>query len=52
MIARTLASLVVAAAVVATAGCATNPTSIDAQWANPSAVGSRIGWSRDCARPA
>lgn len=39
MIARTLASLVVAAAVVATAGCATNPTSIDAQWANPSAVG-------------
>jgi hypothetical protein len=36
MIARIFASLVFIAATLAAGGCATNPTSIDAQWASPS----------------
>ena len=39
MITRRLASLVFVAAVLVTAGCATNPTSINAQWASPSIAG-------------
>ena len=36
MIARTLARLVIVAAALLAAGCASRPTSIDAQWASPS----------------
>jgi len=39
MITRRLASLFFVAAVLVTAGCATNPTSISAQWASPSIAG-------------
>jgi hypothetical protein len=43
MIIRKFASLVVAAAALVAAGCATNPTSISAQWASPSiATGARV----------
>ena len=40
MIARISACLVIVAAALAAGGCATNPTSIDAQWASPSLAGS------------
>ena len=39
MITRRLASLVFAAAVLVAAGCATNPTSISAQWSSPTIAG-------------
>ena len=39
MITRRLASLVFVAVTLVTAGCATNPTSINAQWASPSIAG-------------
>lgn len=40
MISRIVARLAAAVAVLVAAGCATNPTSVDAQWVNPAVAGS------------
>ena len=39
MFARIVASLVAVIAAVSAAGCASNPTSINAQWVSPTAAG-------------